>query len=115
MTDSPTSWRQPSPGCKRHKAFLANTIAPPSTFGSPSCQRPPDIPASWQFLNCSSASPGFYGAFLACVCALSWTFHVLSRYAYGIAGWAGLMLFCSSTGGSFQILVCLLRGFVFSY
>ncbi|KAJ6880996.1 hypothetical protein NC652_034114 [Populus alba x Populus x berolinensis] len=58
MTDSPTSWRQPSPGCKRHKAFLANTIAPPSTFGSPSCQRPPDIPASWQFLNCSSASPG---------------------------------------------------------
>ncbi|KAL3573304.1 hypothetical protein D5086_027208 [Populus alba] len=43
----------------------------------------------------------FYGAFLACVCALSWTFHVLSRYAYGIAGWAGLMLFCSSTGGSF--------------
>ncbi|KAL9347263.1 hypothetical protein Peur_058630 [Populus x canadensis] len=55
VTDTPTSWRQCSPGRKRTKLFLANTFASTSAFGPTPCQEPPGIPPSWQFFNCCSA------------------------------------------------------------
>ncbi|KAL9357189.1 hypothetical protein Peur_050442 [Populus x canadensis] len=54
VTETPTSWRQSFPGCKRSKVFLANTIASTSIFGPPPCQGPSSIPPSWQFFNCYS-------------------------------------------------------------
>ncbi|KAL9384506.1 hypothetical protein Peur_021516 [Populus x canadensis] len=55
VTNTPTSWRQSSPGRKRPKVFLANAIASTFALGPPPCQRPFGVPPSWQFLNCCSA------------------------------------------------------------
>ncbi|KAH8489837.1 hypothetical protein H0E87_025163, partial [Populus deltoides] len=53
VTSPSSSWRLPSPGRKRTKISLAKVSS--SAVGPSPGQRPPGLPLSWQFLNCSSA------------------------------------------------------------